>query len=105
MSLGLLNQFLALIRLYHQYIYGQFLNQAWRLAHAWFIEIVFVHEVGMLVCVSTLEAINYIHVIFNLYNQLNKFVVFRNVTNRSMHGRDFCNEARCDRNQSNKAIL
>ena len=25
-------------------------------------------------CVSAPEAINYIHVIFNLYNQLNKFV-------------------------------
>ena len=33
------------------------------------------------VCVSTPEAINYIHDIFNLYNQLNKFVAFRNVMN------------------------
>ena len=30
--------------------------------------------------VSPPQAINYIHVIFNLYNQLNKFVAFRNVT-------------------------
>ena len=57
------------------------------------------------VCVSALEAINYIHVIFNLYNQLNKFVAFRNVTKLSIHGRGLCNEARRDRNQSNKAIL
>ena len=34
----------------------------------------------MPVCVSTPKAINYIHVIFNLYNQLNKFVMFRNIT-------------------------
>ena len=31
-------------------------------------------------CVSAPEAINYVHVIFNLYNQLDKFVAFRNVT-------------------------
>ena len=51
------------------------------------------------------EAINYIHVIFNLYNQLNKFVVFRNIKKLSIHGCGLCNEARCDRNQSNKAML
>ena len=34
----------------------------------------------MCVCVPTPEAINYIHMIFNLYNQPNKFVAFRNVT-------------------------
>ena len=61
-----------------------FLNQAHaglQPAHAWFFEIAFVHEVGMsvCVCVSAPEAINYIHMIFNLYNQLNKFVTFRNV--------------------------
>ena len=78
-----------------------FLNQA----YDWFLEIAFVHEVGMLVCVSTPEAINYIHVILNLYNQLNKFVAFRNVTKLSMHGRGLCNEVRRDRNQSNEAIL
>ena len=48
------------------------LNQA----RAWFLEIAFVCKVGVsvYVCVSAPEAINYIHVIFNLYNQLNKFV-------------------------------
>ena len=54
---------------------------------------------------SAPEVINYIHVILNLYNQLNKFVAFRNVTKLSIHGRGLCNEARRDRNQSNKAIL
>ena len=54
------------------------------------------------VCVCP-EAINYIYVILNLYNQLNKFVTFRNVTKLSMHGNGLCNEARSDRNQSNKA--
>ena len=58
------------------------------------------------VCVSAPEAIKYNHVIFNLYNQLNKFIAFRNVTKLSMHGRGHCcNEARHDRNQPNKAIL
>ena len=51
------------------------------------------------------EAINYIYVIFTLYNQLNKFVAFRNVMKLTMQGRGLCNEARRDRNQSNKAIL
>ena len=32
-------------------------------------------------------------------------VVFRNITKLSMHGRGLCNEARCDRNQSSKAML
>ena len=83
------------------------LNQAraglW-LACAWFFEIAFVREVGMRVCMRACvcvrpEAINYIHVILNLYNQLNKFVAFRNVMKLSMHGRGFCNEAQHDRNQ------
>ena len=48
-------------------IFGWFLNQARagrRLAHAWFLEIAFVHDVGMRVCVcvsvclSAPEAIN-----------------------------------------------
>ena len=68
--------------------YFNFLNQMhaslWP-AWAWFLEIAFVCNVGvcvcvcvcMCVCVSAPEAINYIHVIFNLYNQLNKFVTFR----------------------------
>ena len=30
-------------------------------------------------CVSAPEAINYIHMILNLYNQLNKFVTFRDI--------------------------
>ena len=75
------------------------LNQA----SAWFLEIAFVRNVGM--CVSTPKAVNYIHVILNLYNQLNKFVAFRNTTKLSTHGRGLCNEARSDRNQSNKAML
>ena len=54
------------------------------------------------VCVSAPKTINYI---FNLYNQLNKFVAFGNVTKLSMHGRGLCNEARRDRNQSNKTML
>ena len=43
-------------------------------------KIAFVHNTGMCMCVSTPKAINYIHMIFNLYNQLNNFVTFRNVT-------------------------
>ena len=30
-------------------------------------------------CVTAPKTINYIHLIFNLYNQLNKFVMFRNI--------------------------
>ena len=56
------------------------------------------------VCVSAPEAINYIDVILNLYNQLNKFVAFRNVTKLSVHRRGLCNEAQRDRNQSNEAM-
>ena len=54
------------------------------------------------VCVCP-KAINYIHVILNLFNHLNKYVTFRNVTKLSMHKCGFCNEAHYDRNQSNKA--
>ena len=60
-----------------------FLDQACadlRPACALFLEIAFACNVGVSVCVSAPEAINYIHVIYNLYNQLNKFVTFRNVT-------------------------
>ena len=67
---------------------------------AWFLEIAFV---GM--CVSAPEVINYIHVILNLYNQLNKSLAFRNVTKLSMHGCSLCNEVCCDKNQINKAML
>ena len=68
----------------------------------WFLEIAFVHDVGMSVCMCVHpEGINYIQVILNLYNQLNKFVVFRNVTKLSIHGHGFCNEAHHDRDQSN----
>ena len=56
------------------------------------------------VCVFVPEAINYIQVILNLYNQLNKFAAFRNVKKLSMHGSGPCNETCRDRNQSNKAI-
>ena len=76
-----------------------------RLARGWFLEIAFVRDIGVCVCVSAPEVINYIHVILNLYNQLNKFVAFRNVTKLSMHRRGLCNEARRDRNQPNKAML
>ena len=81
----------------------KFLNQAC----SWFLEIAFVHNVNMCVrvCVSAPEAVNYIHVILNLYNQLNKFVAFRNITKLPMHGCGLCNEARRNRNQSNKAML
>ena len=59
-----------------------------------------VHACQVCVCVcvcvcarvSAPEAINYIHVILNLYNQLNKFVMFRNVKKLSMHGRGLCNK-------------
>ena len=61
-------------------------------------------SVCVCVCVCP-EAINYMHMIFNLYNQLNKSVAFRNTTKRSMYGCGLCNKARCDRNQSNKAML
>ena len=76
-------------------------SQPWPV-HVCFLEIAFVCKVGMSVCVPAPEDINYI---LNLYNQLNKFVVFRNITNLSMHGRGLCNKARRDRNQSNKAML
>ena len=56
-------------------------------------------------CVSAPKAINYILVILNLYNQLNKFVAFRNVTKLSMHRRGLCNKARRDRNQPYKAMV
>ena len=85
-----------------------FLNQACagqRPAHPWFLEIVFVYNDGVSVCVSVPEAINYIHVILNVYNQLNKFVAFINVMKLSIHGRGLCNEACCDKNQSNKVML
>ena len=69
------------------------------------LEIAFVREVGMSVCVCP-QVINYIHLILNLYNQLNKFVAFKNVTTEiSMYRHGLCNEAYCDRNQSNKAML
>ena len=48
----------------------------WRLvACALFLEIAFVCDIGMSLCVCVCsEAINYIYMILNLYNQLNKFV-------------------------------
>ena len=61
-------------------------------------------SVCVFACVSAPKAINYIHVILNLYNRLNKFVAFRNVTKLSMHRHSLCNEARRDRNQNNKAV-
>ena len=89
-----------------------FLNQVCarqRLVFIWFLEIVFVRKVSMLVCVcvcvSAPKTINYIHVILHLYNQLNKFVAFRNIMKLSMHGCGLCNEACLDRNRSNKAML
>ena len=60
------------------------LNQAHasqRPVHTWLLEIAFIREVSVSVCVHVCvcpKAINYTHVIFNLYNQLNKFVTFRN---------------------------
>ena len=77
-------------------VIAKLLNQtcaSQRPACAWFLEIAFVREVSMharvcvcvcvcvrvcaCLCVSTLKAINYILVILNLCNQLNKFVAFR----------------------------
>ena len=53
-------------------------------------------------CVPTLEAINYIHMILNLYNKLSKFVTFQHVM------KQICpwvrNEAHHE-NQPNKSIL
>ena len=37
------------------------------------------------VCVSALKAINYIHMILNMYNQLNKFVMFINVMKATLY--------------------
>ena len=56
----------------------QFLKQV-QPVYAWFLEIAFLRDVSMsvcvraCVCVSTPEAINYIHMILYLHNQLNKF--------------------------------
>ena len=47
-------------------------------------------------CVSTPEAVNYIHMIINLYIKLSK------CENNSMHG---CGHCKFDRNQPNKAML
>ena len=55
-------------------------------------------------CVSAPKAINYIYMILNLYNQLNKFVALRNIMKLSMHGHGLCNEACHNRDQS-KAML
>ena len=86
-----------------------FLNQVCtgrKLVRAWFLEIA-LSAMSVCVCVgvSALKAINYTHVILNLYNQLKKFVAFRNVTKLSMHRLGLCDEAHHDRNQSNKAML
>ena len=69
------------------------------------LETAFVRDVGVSVCVSAPETINYIHMILNLYNQLDKFVALRNITKLFMHECGLCNEACHDRNQSNKAML
>ena len=79
-------------------LFKYFLKQAHagqRPVCAWFLEIAFVRKVDMLVCVVCPQGykINYILMIFNLYNQLNKFIAFRNVTKLSMHGRGLCKEA------------
>ena len=78
-----------------------------RLARSWFLEIAFVHDVGMsaCVCVCLPQAYKQHSRDIKPYNQLNKFVAFKNVTKLSMHGRDHCNEAHRDRNQANKLIL
>ena len=63
-----------------------------------------VRKVGM--SVSAPEAINYIHVMLNLYNQPAEQVCCVLKRNEgSLHGRGLCNKARHDRNQSNKAML
>ena len=75
------------------------------LAHACFHEIAFVHDIGASLCVSAPKAINYIHMIFNLCNQLKKFVTFRNITKQFLHGYSHWYEANCDGNQPYKAML
>ena len=49
--------------------------------------------------VSIPEALNYIHVILNLYIKVSKFSMFQNV---HIHGRSFSNKAHHERNQPNK---
>ena len=75
-----------------------------RPVHAWFFEIAFVRDVGMCVCPPQGYKLHSRDINFDLYNQLNKFVAFRNVT-KFIHGRGHCNEASHDKNQPNKAIL
>ena len=51
-------------------------------ACTWFLEIAFVHDVGVCVCVCvpTPEATDYIDLMFSLYIKLGKFATFQNVT-------------------------
>ena len=81
-----------------------FLNQACTR----FLEIAFVHDVGMCMCMCACvcpRGYKLHSCDMNLYNQLNKSVAFRNVMKPSIYGRGLCNEAHRDRNQSNKAML
>ena len=57
-----------------------------RSACDWFLEIAFVCDVGICVCVCACTCVSALEAILNLYNQLNKFVAFRNVMKLSMHG-------------------
>ena len=57
------------------------------------------------VYVSAPEAIDYIHVIFNLYKQLNKFVMFINIMKQLYIWCGHCNKVCCDIKQLNKAML
>ena len=72
-------------------------------ACAWLLEITFFSCsmcvcVCVCVCVCAPEAINYIHMISNLYIKLSKFTTFQNVT---IYGHGFSNKACCERNQPN----
>ena len=76
-----------------------FLNQVHagrRLAHAFgFLKLLLSVKLACMcacVCVPAPEVINYFHVILNLYNQLNKFVAFRDATKLSTHVCGLCNK-------------
>ena len=66
-------------------------------AHTWFLEIAFIHNVDMCLCSPRgykLHSCN-----------IEPVQLVEQVRNISMHGHGLCNEASCDRNQPNKAML
>ena len=89
------------IRIYVRMII-KFLNHACagrRPAHTWLLLSTMLVCVCVCVCLSV--CLSVCPEAMNLYDQLNKFVAFRNLIKLSMHWHDLCNEALCDRNQSN----